>query len=102
MHVLLSLLAADPTLTLRNIFQLLEGANWEYEGMPFHLDIPESEYKRIKRQHSDPALCKDFLCDYYLTNYITPSWLHVADALYRAEEHEVLAKDQVCNLKGMD
>ena len=89
----------DPTPTLTSLTQLLDGVAAEVRN---YLDIPSFVYADLKRQHSDPALFEKSLCEWYLSNHPAPSWRHVAEALYRGREHDVLevVRNQVQYLKG--
>ena len=82
----------DPTLTLTSLTQLLGSVDWNWCHV--WLNIPISVY----REHSDGTR----LCEWYLTHHPTPSWLHVATALYSSGEHDVLEvlRSQVHYLKG--
>ena len=65
------------------------------------LDIPDAVFRDID-QHSTMAQCVQGWCEWYLKNHPAPSWLHVADALYRSREHDILIvlRSQVQYLKG--
>ena len=87
----------DPTLTLTSLTQLMSSVEDWYM---FHiwLDIPLSIYN----EHSDEAQSVQVLCEWYITHHPAPSWLHVANALYRCREHDALdvLRSQVHYLKG--
>ena len=86
----------DPTLTLTSLAQLL-GSVEEWYSFSYWLDIPDSVYL----EHSDETRVQG-LCEWYLTHHPAPSWLHVATALYRRGEHDMLdvLRSQVHYLKG--
>ena len=87
----------DPTLTLTNLIQWLQGVDWHY--MSLWLCIPASKYTTMEAAE---APLHEACCEWYLTNHPAPSWIGVAQALYNSLEHEVLALlgDRVSYLKG--
>ena len=91
----------DSTLTLSRLTSLLDSiGNWD--SLSDWLDIPDSKYNDIEKQHSNVTECNKALCEWYLTNHPAPSWRHIAEGLYGAREHGVLEvlRDQVHYLKG--
>ena len=68
--------------------------------MPFDLDIPDSVHNDIRRQHSNKSKFSEAIWKWYLNNHLSPSWEHVANALYRNGNHEVLEVLRSHYLKG--
>ncbi len=64
------------------------------------LDIPVSVYDDISQQHSDESQQKKALWEWYLNNYPSPSWKHIADVLYLDGDHDVLDVLRGRYLKG--
>ena len=84
----------DPTLTLTSLTQLL-GSVEDWFLFSDWLHIPASVYRKHRVDVQG-------FCEWYLTHHPAPSWLHVATALYRCGEHDVLEvlRSQVHYLKG--
>ena len=100
--VLTLFLSIDSTLTLSSVSGLLQGV--EVGHLCYDLDIPMSVWESISRK----ADASTAAWRWYLHHHPAPSWIHVADALYRyggwydVRYHTVLEglKDQVPSLKG--
>ena len=98
-HVLFSMFSpTDPSLTLTNLTQLLEGVDLFY--VSYYLDIPDSVYSRIKAQESSESECRKACWEWYLNNHPCPSWRHIANALYMDKEDGVLEVLKSRYLKG--
>ena len=98
-HVLFSMFSpTDPSLTLTNLTQLLEGVDLFYVSA--YLDIPYSVYSRIKAQESSGSERRKACWEWYLNNHPCPSWRHIANALYMNEKHGVLEVLKSRYLKG--
>ncbi len=65
-----------------------------------YLYIPDSVYDDISKQHSDVSQKKKALWEWYLNNHPSPSWKHIAHALYRCRYHDVLDVLRGRYLKG--
>ena len=59
-------------------------------------------YDTIASQYQEKSDRVEPLINWYLSHHPSPSWAHVATALYDREEHEVLQtlRAQVPQLKG--
>ena len=78
----------DPSLTLTNLTQLLEGV--DLYDVYDDLDIPDSVYNSIITQESSESERRKACWEWYLNNHPCPSWRHIANALYMSWEHGVL------------
>ena len=88
---------------------MVKDVEWQNGFDSFHrsLHIPERVYSAVIEQAPSQGLkvttqVTSQLCEWYLVNHPSPSWSHVADALYYWEEHEALEvlRDEVPSLKG--
>ncbi len=89
----------DTSLTLTNLTQIMEDVGHLYLSYA-NLDIPESVYDDISQQHSDESQKKNALWEWYLNNHPSPSWKHMAEALYQCGDHDVLDVLRGRYLKG--
>ena len=91
----------DTSLTLTNLTQIMEDVEMDKWGIHIFLDILSvSVYDDISKQHSDESQKKKVLCEWYLNNHPSPSWRHIADALYCNDYHDVLDVLRGRYLKG--
>ena len=65
------------------------------DWMTGYLDIP---YSVFISQHSNKS--SEAIWKWYLNNHLSPSWEHVANALYCSGKHEVLEVLRSHYLKG--
>ena len=89
----------DTSLTLTNLTQIMEDVEMDMWICPY-LDIPGSVYYDISKQHYDESQKKKALCEWYLNNHPSPSWKHIANALYINGDHDVLDVLRGRYLKG--
>ena len=89
----------DTSLTLTNLTQIMEDVVMN-KYVRLYLNIPTSVYNDISKQHSDEFQKKKALCEWYLNNHPSPSWRHIADALYINDHHDVLDVLRGRYLKG--
>ncbi len=89
----------DTSLTLTNLTQIMEDVV-DLNPLHYNLDIPKSVYNDISQQHSGKSQEKKALWEWYLNNHPSPSWKHIADALYGCGEHDVLDVLRGRYLKG--
>ena len=101
--MLTSFLSTDSTLTLSRVSGLLQGVNMGH--LHYYLNIPENEWVLSISKEADVSTAA---WQWYLHNHPAPSWIHIADALYRCgwvygvRYHTMLEglKDQISSLKG--
>ena len=87
------------TLTEENLTSLLEGVK-NLDSVTVCLHIPYAKRSEIRKQYSSVSQHRQEYCQYLLTHHPSPSWLVVAEALYRAGEHGALEVLQKFYLKG--
>jgi hypothetical protein len=81
--------------------QLLDAVNWGgVGGLAIYLGISSSTYIDISKRVTDETQLKMALLEWYLDSHPAPSWKHVADALYRYGEHDILDILRSQYLKG--
>ena len=56
----------------------------------YYLQVPKSLKKEIYKLTSDPMEQKKIYLKRWLSDHPAPSWVLVAEALYKVEEHDVL------------
>ena len=89
----------EPTLIEENLTSLLERVE-DLDGVAADLHIPRSKRDEIKRQYSSISQRRQQYCCYWLSDHPAPSWLAVADTLYRKRDHGALEVLQKFYLKG--
>ncbi len=89
----------DTSLTLTNLTQIMEDVKMFKYGLCLYLNIPYSVYDDISKRHSDEPQ-KNALWEWYLNNHPSPSWRHIANALYHSNVHDVLDVMRSRYLKG--
>ena len=88
----------DPSITLTNLTQLLgDVENSCLDRVGAFIDIPNSV--RDSNEEQDSNVPKAWW-EWYLNNHPSPSWRHVASALYWSEQQEVLEELKSRYLKG--
>ena len=93
--------STESSISLTYLIQLLCDVHWDEDssyGLCAYLEIPRSVIKTIQEEHSMESERKMAFCKWYINNHPGSSWKHVAEALYRSQNHELL--DQVPSLKG--
>ena len=89
----------EPTLTEENLTSLLERVK-SLDHVATNLHIPGSKKNEIQRQYSSISQRRQQYCRYWLSDHPAPSWLVVADTLYRTGEYGALEVLQKFYLKG--
>ena len=87
---------SETTLNLPNLNTLLERVSHDWSGIGAYMNIPLSKRDEIGSQHSyDAQRCSRACWEVYLKEHPSPTWQHVAYALYmqdHLEELEVVLK----------
>ena len=68
--------------------------------MAMWLHIPYSKHREMRVQYRSVSQRKQAYLEYWLTHHPSPSWLVVANALYKRYEHGALKVLQKVYLKG--
>ena len=72
----------------------------DLDGVAIGLDIPESKQREIKSTLPNIADRRRELSTYYVTHHPTPSWLQVANAMWKMEQDTALFKVNNLYLRG--
>jgi len=95
----------EATLTVANLCSVLEEVE-EWESLSYYLDVPGSIQREIKKKSNEKE-CKQAMLEEWRKHHPAPSWMLVADALYRVpirgeygKYHEVLLLVKEKYLKG--
>ena len=98
-HLHVPLHHTEPTLTVENLTSLLEGVK-DLNMVALWLHVPGSKRKEMAQQYRSIPQSKQAYCEWWLTHHPSPSWLVVANALYKRYEHGALKVLQKMYLKG--
>jgi len=72
----------EATLTVANLCGVLEEVE-EWESLSYYLDVPGSIQREIKEEYSNVKECKQAVLEEWRNHHPAPSWMLVANALYR-------------------
>ena len=96
----------EATLTVANLCGVLEEVE-EWESLSYYLDVPGSIQREIKEEYSNVKECKQAVLEEWRNHHPAPSWMLVANALYRVlirgeygKYHKVLLSVKEKYLKG--
>ena len=101
-YILPIFLSADSTFTFTNLCTALKEVENVFSrvGVGYFLDVARSVLDETRKQPFTPVQNNHTLFHYYLDTHPASSWNHVAEALYKAEEHRALKKVMVTYVKG--
>ena len=91
----------EPSLTLDNLTSVFDGVeNMDgISGVAAWLHIPDSKQDELQQQYDRQQIKRAFSA-YFMSHHPAPSWLIVANALWRTKQHGALEVVQKLYLKG--
>ena len=91
-HIIVSLVSTDPTLTHANISTVTATVPLEHDELGnWVLRVPEDKCKEIHQQSSTATEERESLIHFYLNNSEYASWSHLAGKLYSRQHHGALS-----------
>ena len=88
----------EPSLTLDNLTSVLDGVE-NMDGAGVWLQIPGFKQDELQQQYDRQQIKRAFSA-YFMSHHPAPSWLIIANALWKAGEHGTLEVVQKLYLKG--
>ena len=78
----MSIFFSEPTLTIRNLNNLLDSSCHDWYDMGMRMDIPPSKRCMLRQQNSSDIQCSRECARVYLTEHPSPKWQNIAYGLY--------------------